>query len=52
MDEQKLNKEIEQLSREINIKKIDRISRISKVVSLLIIPILFALKIKLQLIIF
>lgn len=43
MDEQKVTKEYDQLKKDVNIAKIDRISKISKFVSLIIIPVLFFL---------
>jgi len=43
MDEQKVNKEIEHLRNDINIQKLDRISRGSRLVSLIVIPVLFVL---------
>ncbi|MCF8373991.1 MAG: hypothetical protein K9H64_20380 [Bacteroidales bacterium] len=43
MDEQKINREIEQLKSDIDIHKIDRITKGSKWVSIFVIPVLFIL---------
>lgn len=43
MDEIKINREVEQLKKSINIDRIDRISRTSKIISFIIIPLMFAL---------